>query len=127
MDQISDEFVNDIKQYITLDNQLRQTQKNSREIRKKYLPLRQSILNYMDNNGMKNKDINISDGKLIYETFNKKPDINKTIIKNNIALYFEQELLYTPLDATHMATKVTDFIYNERESIKKCTLKIKYD
>tara|TARA_B100001964_G_C14007569_1_gene497845 strand:- start:182 stop:301 length:120 start_codon:yes stop_codon:yes gene_type:complete len=35
MNQISDEFVNDIKQYVTLDDQLKETQTIAREIRKK--------------------------------------------------------------------------------------------
>jgi len=115
MNQISDEFVNDIKQYVTLDDQLKETQTIAREIRKKKTQLSLSILNYMDNNGIQNKDINLSDGKLKYFTSKTQSTVNKKFIENSLALYYKGNY--------QKAKEVTEFIFSNREVTEKTVLK----
>ena len=115
MNQISDEFVNDIKQYVTLDDQLKETQTIAREIRKKKTQLSLSILNYMDNNGIQNKDINLSDGKLKYFTSKTQSTVNKKFIENSLALYYKGNY--------QKAKEITDFIFSNREVTEKTVLK----
>jgi len=115
MNQISEEFVHDIKQYVILDDQLRETQTISREIRKKKTQLSLSILNYMDNNGIQNKDINLSDGKLKYFTSKTQSTVNKKFIENSLALYYKGNY--------QKAKEVTEFIFSNREVTEKTVLK----
>ena len=57
-------FENQIQQWVSLDNQLKQINDKAREIREKRTKLTENITNFAQNNNLYNNIINISDGKL---------------------------------------------------------------
>ncbi len=69
----------------------------------------------MDNNGIQNKDINLSDGKLKYFTSKTQSTVNKKFIENSLALYYKGNY--------QKAKEITDFIFSNREVTEKTVLK----
>jgi uncharacterized phage infection (PIP) family protein YhgE len=57
-------FESQIQQWVQLDNQIKQLNERTKEIRDKRNILEQSIVNYASNNNLYNSTVNISDGKL---------------------------------------------------------------
>ena len=57
-------FENQIQQWVSLDNQLKQLNEKSKELREKRNSLEQNITNYASSNNLSNAVIQISDGKL---------------------------------------------------------------
>lgn len=57
-------FENQIQQWVSLDNQLKQLNEKVKEIRDKRNNLEQNITNYASENNLSNATIQISDGRL---------------------------------------------------------------
>ena len=57
-------FENQIQQWVSLDNQLKQINDKARELREKRTKLTENITKYAENNNLYAKTINITDGKL---------------------------------------------------------------
>jgi len=57
-------FENQIQQWVTIDNKLKQLNENVKEMREKRKVLEQNITNYASSNNLSNATIQISDGKL---------------------------------------------------------------
>ena len=85
---ISQTFINDIKQWVTLDDQLKQTSKLVKQIRKKKNEVGLEIQGYMEQNEIQDKDINLSDGKIKYYVSKRTCGMSKTYIENSLTLYY---------------------------------------
>jgi dihydroorotase len=57
-------FENQIQQWVQLDNQLKQINEKTKELREKRNALEQNITNYASSNNLSNATVQISDGKL---------------------------------------------------------------
>jgi len=57
-------FENQIQQWVSLDNQLKQLNEKTKELREKRNVLEETITNYASSNNLSNATIGISDGKL---------------------------------------------------------------
>ena len=57
-------FENQIQQWVSIDNRLKQINENVKELREKKKVLEQNITNYASSNNLSNSTIQISDGKL---------------------------------------------------------------
>lgn len=57
-------FENQIQQWVSIDNQLKQLNEKAKELREKRNSLEQNITNYVSSNNLSNAIIQISDGKL---------------------------------------------------------------
>jgi seryl-tRNA synthetase len=57
-------FENQIQQWVSIDNQLKQINEKVKELREKRNNLEQNITNYAISNNLSNSTIHISDGKL---------------------------------------------------------------
>jgi len=57
-------FENQIQQWVSLDNQIKQINEKTKELRDKRNSLEQNITNYASTNNLSGSVINISDGKL---------------------------------------------------------------
>jgi hypothetical protein len=57
-------FENQIQQWVSLDNQLKQLNEKAKEMREKRNALEQNITNYASCNNLSNATIQISDGRL---------------------------------------------------------------
>ena len=57
-------FENQIQQWVVIDNQLKILNEKTKDLREKRNALTSNITNYAYNNGLSNKSIQISDGKI---------------------------------------------------------------
>jgi hypothetical protein len=57
-------FENQIQQWVSLDNQLKQLNEKTKELREKRNTLEENITNYASSNNLSNAVVEISDGKL---------------------------------------------------------------
>ena len=57
-------FENQIQQWVSVDNQLKQINEKTKELREKRNILEQNITNYASSNNLSNSTVQISDGKL---------------------------------------------------------------
>mgnify|MGYP006200232133 FL=1 len=112
---ISQTFINDIKQWVTLDDQLKQTSKLVKQIKKKKNEVGLEIQGYMEQNEIQDKDINLSDGKIKYYVSKRTCGMSKKYIENSLMLYYNGDLT--------KAREVTNYIYANRESKEATTLK----
>jgi|TARA_B110000977_G_scaffold166693_1_gene214709 hypothetical protein len=112
---VSEDFKIDVKNYIELDNQIKEFQDIIKKIKKDKEKLEGHILHYMTTNGLNDKDINLSDGKLRCFTSKTSSSVNKKHIENSLALFFKGDY--------DKAKQVTDFIFSKREITQKVKLK----
>ena len=112
---VSPDFITDVKNYIELDNQIKEFQDIIKKVKKDKEKLEGHILHYMKTNGLDDKDINLSDGKLRCFTSKTSSSVNKKHIENSLALYFKGDY--------NRAKEVTSFIFSKREITQKIKLK----
>ena len=115
MTTITPDFVNDIKQWVALDDQLKQTQKLMSQIKKQKEQVGYEISGYMEQNGLQDKDINLSDGKIKYYTSKQVSGMTRKYIENCLGSYFKGDL--------NKARDATDYLYSNRETVEKIALK----
>jgi hypothetical protein len=77
--------------------------------------LNNNIMNYMEKNSVTHKDIIFGNRKIKYTTNNVTENITKKLILERLKSFFKDE---------KVANDATNFIYSERNSTKKNTLKI---
>ena len=112
---VSPDFITDVKHYVELDNQIKEFQDVIKKIKKDKEKVEGHILNYMSTNGLDDKDINLSDGKLRCFTSKTSSSVNKNHIENSLALFFKGDY--------DKAKQATEFIFNKREITQKVKLK----
>lgn len=112
---VSPDFVTDVKQYVELDNQIKEFQDIIKKIKKDKEKVEGHILHYMTSNGLDDKDINLSDGKLRCFTSKTSSSVNKKHIENSLALFFKGDY--------NRAKEATEFIFSKREVTQKIKLK----
>ena len=112
---ITPDFVNDIKPWVALDDQLKQTQKIMTQIKKQKEQVGVEIKSYMEQNGIQDKDINLSDGKIKYYTSKQVSGMTRKYIESCLGTYFKGDY--------NKAREVTDFLYSNRETVEKIALK----
>ena len=113
-----DRVVEIIKDWIHVDNELKQLQKVSREKRGEKKMLSDELIDIMRNNEIDCFDVN--DGKLIYSKNKIRSSINKQHILQSLSTIFQNE--------PQKAEEITNHIFNSRdekikESIKRKTIK----
>jgi seryl-tRNA synthetase len=108
-------LVNTIKEWIQIDNEMKELQKGLRERRERKKELTNDLVNTMKQNEIDCFDIN--DGKLVYSKNTVKSSINKKHILNTIGEYFR--------DTPEQAKELCEHILNTRSEVVKETIKRK--
>lgn len=112
---VSEEFVQDVKNWVALDDQLKHTRDLASQIRKKKEEVGQHIQKYMELNHLQDKDINLSDGKIKYYVSKTLGTVSRQHIENSLVLFFKGDY--------DRARAATEFIYNNREAKEKRAIK----
>lgn len=112
---VSEEFVQDVKNWVALDDQLRQTRNLATQIRKKKEEVGKHIQVYIESNHLQDKDINLSDGKLKYYVSKQLGTVSRQHIENSLVLFFKGNY--------DRARAATEFIYSNREAKEKKAIK----
>ena len=99
-----DQLVNDIKEWIQIDNELKELQKAARERRQRKKELTSSLVEVMKSNEIDCFDTN--DGKLIYSQTKTKQSVSKKYLLSTLHHFYKDE--------PETAKMVTEYILNNR-------------
>ena len=111
---VSQEFVNTIKKYVAIDDQIKASMKALKVVKTEKKELGKAIMNYMHQNSMKDKYINIGTGKLKCVTSSRASAITRKHIENRLFEYFKNK---------DKANEVTEFIYDNRPKTQSTALR----
>jgi hypothetical protein len=99
------ELITNVKNWITLDSEIKQLQKLMKEKRKEKKAYTESLVNIMRDNEIDCFDI--QDGKLLYTKKKVKAPLSKKHLIASLGNYFK--------DNKDLITELSDFILNSRE------------
>jgi hypothetical protein len=110
---------NNLKEYveklIEIENEEEKYKNIFLKLKKEKEILNNNIMNFMEKNNVTNKDIIFGDRKIKYTTNNVAENITKKLIFERLKIYLKDEKI---------AADATNFIYSDRTSTKKNTIKI---
>jgi len=103
---MSEDLTNNIQQWVSLDNEIREHQDALKQIRKQRNDITENILTYVDTNGLNHATIKISDGTLRFiETRQSQP----------LTLRYIEDCLVKCIDNQDSVQKIMQFIKTSRE------------
>ena len=112
---IREEFSNNVKLYLTLDEEITKLNIALRERKKKQKVLSEMIMRNMQTNNIQH--INIKNGVLIYKNNETYKGLSKKTLLNGLTIYFNKD--------ENKALEAQKTIYDNREKYNKTTLKLK--
>lgn len=115
MEVEKEDLKNNVKQYISIEDEISKLRIAIRERNKKLKLLSSMIINEMETNNI--TDININNGKLVYKNTTTYKSINKKSLMDGLILYFNKDEV--------KAVDAHTIIYNNREKQNKVFLKLK--
>lgn len=104
-----EELLNNVRNWITIDNEIRTLQKEQKIRREKKKAISENLIEFMKNNEI--DCFEIKDGNLSYVKRNVKKPINKKNLLDILAKYFDGDLL--------KANDMNEFIMDNREEYVK--------
>jgi len=99
-------FEQNIQQWISVDNQMKQLTDKIKELRDKKNTLNDAIFNHVDNSNLSNATVQISDGKL---KFIKTKDTQQLTFK------YLETCLHEIIKNEEQVNKIVDYIKNKRD------------
>jgi hypothetical protein len=99
-------FEQQVKDWVSIDNQIKQHNDELKDLRSQRTSLAQSINTYVEDNELKHAVIQISDGKLKFQT---------TKVTQPITLKFVKECLDDCIQDEDSVSKIMKYIKDQRE------------
>ena len=116
MDDLNkEEFSNNVKQYLGLEEEISKLSVAIRERKKKLKALSEMLIKNMEKNDIQH--VNIKNGVLVYKNTPAFKGINKKTLLNGLSIYFKKD--EQKVSDAHKA------IYENREKYNKVSLKLK--
>tara|TARA_B110001450_G_C17473939_1_gene421360 strand:+ start:258 stop:644 length:387 start_codon:yes stop_codon:yes gene_type:complete len=112
---LKNDFSNNVKSYLLLEEEITKLNIALRERRKKMKVLSEMIMRNMNNNNIQH--INIKNGVLIYKNKESYKGLNKKTLINGLTIFFNKD--------EDKAIDAQQTIYANREKYNKTTLKLK--
>ena len=104
-----------VEKLIELENEEEKYKNIFSNIKKEKEIVNSNIMNYLEKNNLVHKDIIFGDRKIKYTTSNISENITKKLIFDRLKIFLKDE---------KTANDAVNFIYSDRTSTKKNTLKI---
>ncbi len=108
----SQSFQDKIKEYLVIENEIKDTQSSLKILKQRKDELSGNILAYMEEN--RYPEIQVTHGKLMREEKQSKKPLNKEMIKTCLKSEFDD----------NKASKLTDDLFTKRPTVKKINLKV---
>jgi len=108
-------LVNNVKEWIEIDNELKELQKAAKERRQRKKELTEQLVNVMKTNEIDCFDIN--GGKLIYSKNKVRTALSKKHLLKALTMFYKND--------PSQVTEVTNFILNSRDEKIKETIRRK--
>ena len=99
-------FKNNIKTYITLDNNIEELNKEIKKLKNEKNILHNEIINYIQDNNLENVTININNSKLNLITYKQQHILTYKFLKDCFDLFFTDNTI---------SNNLINFIKNNRE------------
>jgi|TARA_B100002019_G_scaffold286736_1_gene297658 hypothetical protein len=103
------QLVNNIREWVKLDNEIRSLKKEQEQRKKKQKSLNETLIEIMKNSEI--DCIDIKDGQICYNRKNVKKPITKKYLLDILAKYFDGDI--------EKAENANEFILNNREEVVK--------
>lgn len=103
------QLVNNIREWVKLDNEIRSLRKEQEQRKKKQKSLNETLIEIMKNSEI--DCIDIKDGQICYNRKNVKKPITKKYLLDILAKYFDGDI--------EKAENANEFILNNREEVVK--------
>src|SRR3990167_8072453 len=120
-----EKFRSVVTEWIELDDALKETNKQTRVLKKRRTELEEMIIDIMKNNGF--EICNTGDGSLQFSVRKRISSINRSVISENLKEYLSP---FADALSKHMnkspdeiADEATEYIYSHRENIEKEVIK----
>lgn len=113
--QTKEDFTNNVRDYIELEEQITKLNIALRERRTRLNTLSSMILKNMENNDIHH--INIKNGLLVYKNNTVFKGLNKKNLKSGLSIYFKND--------EEKITEATNTVLENRERIQKIKLKLR--
>lgn len=104
-----------ISEYINIDKEENVYKDKLKNIKNKKTKIHDFIINYMSNNDILDKEIIFDDNKIKCSSSKISESITKKLILERLKLFLKDE---------NLATQATNFIYSDRNSSQKLSLKL---
>ena len=111
---LKNNFAEDVKEYLTMEEQIAKLNALVRERKKKLKLLSESIMNSMKDNDI--HYVNIRNGVLVYDSKESFKSLTKKTLQNGLTIYFNDE---------EKASEASAVVLDNREKVVKNTLKLK--
>ena len=115
MDNMQDNFKRNIKKIIDLENEEKRIKDMLNKIKEEKDNLNDNLILFMESNNITNKDIIYGDKKIKYIKTKNTEGITKKLIYEKLRNYFQSD---------KSASEATEYIYKDRASEYKTTIKI---
>ena len=115
MDNMQDNFKRNIKKIIDLENEEKRIKDMLNKIKEEKDNLNDNLILFMETNNITNKDIIYGDKKIKYIKTKNTEGITKKLIFYKLKQYLSDD---------KSATEAVEFIYSDRKSDYKTTIKI---
>ena len=101
------DFESDVKNWVMIDNQIKQNSETVKELRKQRNHLTTKIFSYAEENNLENAVIEISDGKLKFQQCKQTPPLT---------FKFLEECLNECIQNEDQVKQIIKFVKSKRES-----------
>jgi hypothetical protein len=112
---LMNEFPQKVKEYVTLDEQIKRLNELIKERRKRMKELSSDIMQQMSTNQI--DYVNIKNGVLVYNEKEGYKGLSKKVMETGLANYFRND--------SERASEAMETILNTREKVVKTSLKLK--
>ena len=102
---MSNEFTNMIKEWVTIDNELRELSLKTKSLREKKNNINNNVINYIETNNLDNAIIKISDGTLKF---------NYTNVSQPLTFKYINECLNDIINDKNQVEIIINYIKNKR-------------
>ena len=111
--QLSSEFIENIKSWLILDDKIRDISKNLKELKKLKKQLHGNVLSFMEENNV--SELKAGNGKLRYSVSKTKEPIKYETIESGLLKYFDNN--------AEQVTEICECIFNNRKIIERKRVK----
>lgn len=112
--QVPQEFEEQVKKYVLIDNKIKSAQEAIRALKKEKDKASENILIYVKTHELEDEPIGITGGQLKYFVSKSVVPMNREYIQHRLEQYFKSK---------SKAKEIVEFLYSDRESKQKETIK----
>jgi hypothetical protein len=120
------ELKNSLKLFSDLDAEIHTIEKQLQELKKKRELYENSILNIIERNNLKDKDIRLGNCKFQYHISNKRDNLSQQFIKTHLNNYFIEKYKMSEEQSLQKTQEIFQYLLSKREIKEDISLKCSY-